>query len=44
MKHSEVKLGTRDFDANRYMNNEDIDAGLLSQQRLAHLLEKTGWE
>ena len=40
LKHKE--LGTRDFDANRYMTRPDEEKDLLKIERLASLLEKSG--
>ena len=38
MKHSAMAMATKDFDANRYQNNEDVNNGLLTKERLAQLL------
>ena len=40
IKHS--AMATKDFDANRYQNNEDYNKGLTTRERLAQLLNLSG--
>ena len=42
MAQSKTLMETRDFDANRYMNQENYDRNEMTTQRLAHMLEKSG--